>query len=350
MSATLRDVAAAAGVSVSTASRALSRPELVGEPTLSRVLAAAAGLRYSPNRAARALITGRNQNIGLVVPDLDNPFYSSIVKGAQARMQASDRTLLIADTDENPRAELGLVERLARQVDALVLCSSRMSEDELHQAQALRPVVLVNRSVPGVPAIRFDVVKGVREVATHLRALDHRRIGYVAGPRHSFSNADREQVIAQVFAADGLELVQLGHRPPSFQGGRDAADEVLAADVSAVMAYNDVMALGLVNRLMSYGVDVPAELSVVGWDDIEFAEMFTPALTTVHMPREEAGRDAIAYLDSVLQGETPSEPVLATRLVFRRTTTRAAQAVAHPPEPPADPGTSSAAGAQTARS
>ena len=324
MSATLRDVAQAAGVSVSTASRALSRPELIGEAARTRVLAAAASLSYTPNRAARALITGRNQSLGLVVPDLNNPFYSSIVKGAQAAARSAEQTLLIADTDEDPRAELGMVEQLARQVDAIVLCSSRMSDAELEHARQLRPVVLVNRSAPGVPAIRFDSAKGVREAAAHLAALGHRRVGYVAGPQHSYSDADRTTVIEQVFGETGLVLVRLGRHEPSFQGGRDAADEVLLAEVTAVMAYNDVMALGLVNRLVSYGVDVPGDLSVVGWDDIEFAEMFTPPLTTVHLPREEAGRAAVRYLEAVLSGQQPEEPVLRTRLVFRRSTARVA--------------------------
>ncbi len=320
---TLRHVAAAAGVSVATASRAFSRPEKFDPSTRARILRLADELRYVPHRAAQALITGRTMSLGLVVPDLTNPFFPGVIKGAQARARERGLSLLIADTDEDPGAELALVGQLAQRTDAVVLCSSRMPDDDLDRAARLCPVVLVNREHPGVPAVTFDSDAGVREAAVHLRALGHRRVGYVGGPAHSFSDAARAAGLHAEFPAHGLEVVLLGNHDPSFEGGRRAADVVLSSDVTAVMVHNDVMALGLVGRLLDYGLDIPRELSVIGWDDIEFAGMFTPGLTTVRMPREDAGRAAVGYLEAALGGRTSEPPRLETHLVFRQTTARA---------------------------
>ena len=321
--ATLRVLAAAAGVSVATASRAFSRPEKVDPSTRSRILRLADELKYVPNRAAQALITGRTMSLGLVVPDLNNPFYTGLIKGAQDRARELGRSLLIADTDEDPAVELGLVEQLAQRTDAVVLCSSRMPEADLERANRLCPVVMVNREHSDVPAVTFDSDSGVREAAVHLRALGHRRVGYVGGPVHSFSDAARSSSLKALFPRHGLQVVLLGHHEPTFEGGRRAADLVLLSDVTAVMVYNDIMALGLIGRLLGYGLKIPDELSVIGWDDIEFSEMFTPPLTTIRVPRAEAGRAAIDYLDAALSGHPAPPPRIETSLVFRQTTARA---------------------------
>lgn len=343
MGATLREVARAAGVSTATVSRSFNRPEKVDPATLQRIQEVVQRLSYVPNRAAQALITGRTGMLGLIVPDLNNPFFTGIVKGAQSAVREAGSSLLISDTDEDPTIEFGLVQGLAQRTDAIVLCSSRMSEEELQQASALTPTVLVNRTHPSMPAISFDSAVGVRAAALHLRALGHHRVGYIAGPAHSVSNADRVARISQEFPDKGLEVVDLGHHEPSLAGGRASADRVLSAGVTAVMVYNDVMALGLLNRLAEYGVAVPTDMSIIGWDDIEFAEMVTPGLTTVHVPRITAGRAAIDYLMAHLDGREPVLPWLPTELVFRGTTARAPSAettsAATVPPPEEDPPT-----------
>jgi DNA-binding LacI/PurR family transcriptional regulator len=326
VNATIRDVASVAGVSASTVSRAFGRPDKVDEHTRQRILKAAEALDYQPNRAAQSLITGRTGNIGIVVPDLENPFFPSVVKGAQIRAHELGHPVLLADADEDPSAELRLGRTLARQVDGLILCSPRMNERELHETQRLCPVVLVNRRVVGIPAVTIDNVGGMRQAVTHLRALGHRRVGYVAGPMTSYSNRERQDAVEQHLDAAGLAYVLIGSFDPSFEGGRHAADEVLLADISAVIVYNDVMAIGLVNQLTAYGVAIPAELSVVGFDDIPFNSMITPALTTVRIPREQAGRAAVDRLHALLttcQGDIEPPPELSTELVVRGTSARA---------------------------
>lgn len=326
MNATIRDVASATGVSASTVSRAFGRPEKVDELTRQRIFKAAEALGYQPNLAAQSLITGRTGNIGIVVPDVDNPFFSSIVKGAQTQAHELGYPVLLADADEDPSAELRLARTLARQVDGLILCSSRISEEKLRETQRICPIVLVNRKITDIPAVTIDDADGMRQAVAHLRALRHRRVGYVAGPSTSYSNRERQAVVAQTLTAAGLTYVPVGGFDPSFEGGRGAADEVLLADVTAVIVYNDLMAIGLIHQLTTYGVGIPAELSVIGFDNIPFSAMFTPPLTTVQLPREQAGWVAVEYLHAILTSggrdvDPPRE--LGTELVIRGTTVRA---------------------------
>lgn len=333
MGATLRQVAHEAGVSVATASRAFTKPDLVGERTRERILDIAARLDYAPNLAARALNTGRTQSVGIVVPDLMNPFYPSIVTGARRRASALGYSLLIADSEEDPAAELPILEEMARKVDGILLCSSRMGADSLARAQELGPLVLLNRRLAGVPSVSFDSTAAVQTAALHLRVMGHRRVAYVGGPASSTSNVERRDRIGQFFPPQGLEVVQVGDFEPSVDGGRAAADGVLSAGASAVLVYNDVMALGLMGRLIGYGLAIPRDLSVIGWDDIQFAELVTPALTTVRVPRERAGEEAMAYLDAVIRRGGPGEDrLLSTEFVFRSTTGRA-----RPNQAPATP-------------
>jgi DNA-binding LacI/PurR family transcriptional regulator len=325
VSATIRDVANAAGVSAATVSRAFGRPHKVDEQTRLRVLGAAEALDYQPNRAAQSLITGRTGNIGIVVPDLGNPFFPRIVKGAQTTAHELGYPVLLADTDEDRSSELSIGRTLARQVDGLILCSPRMEERELREVQRLCPVVLVNRRVVDIPAITIDNAGGMRQAVTHLRALGHQRIGYVAGPATSYSNRERQEAVGRHLKAAGLTHRLIGSFSPSFEGGRSAADEVLLADVTAVIVYNDVMAIGLITKLNTYGVAIPGELSVVGFDDISFASMLTPSLSTVRISREEAGRRAVTHLHAMLTGQSDREPPkeLNTELMVRGTTARA---------------------------
>src|SRR5689334_20339707 len=156
MPATIRDVARLAGVSPSTVSRALSLPDMVNADTRARVRVAVERLRYQPNRAARGLITGRTGNVGLVVPDLANPFFASVVKGVQARARRDDVAVFVADTDEEPAAEAGLFRALAKQVDGLILCSPRSDAEELVEIADETNVVLINRWVDGIESIIFN--------------------------------------------------------------------------------------------------------------------------------------------------------------------------------------------------
>ncbi|GAB3841354.1 LacI family DNA-binding transcriptional regulator [Dactylosporangium cerinum] len=323
MVATIYDVARAAGVSPSTVSRSLSVPDLVNAETRLRVQQIAAELGYRPNRAARGLITGRTGNIGLIVTDLSNPFFPEVVKGVQGRARESDYSVLLADTGEDPTVEVGLIRALCKQVDGIVLCSSRMTEADLRGVTGDTLTVLLNRRVSKVPAVTIDNADGIRQAVAHLQALGHHRVGYVAGPRTSWSNRERLRGLRAATTAAGLELVEVGAVAPHFAGGVAAADLVLSAGVTAVFAYNDLIALGLLNRFRAKNVSVPGDISVIGVDDIMFSEMVSPSLTTLAQPKEQLGRVGVDLLLQLLQDADPSgaaRRTVTSQLVIRSST------------------------------
>lgn len=342
MAVTIRDVAREAGVSISTVSRALAAPERVAEPTRTLVQATAARLGYRPNRNARGLITGRSGSIGLVVPDLENPFFGSVCKGVQARARAAGYSVFVADTDEDPSAEGEIVHGLIKQVDGVILCSPRTSDDEIRQLAAETPLVLANRSLQGVPSIVFDNAGGTRIVLRHLVALGHRRIAYAGGPLSSWSNGERSGAFLRFGdEREGLELVDLGNFPPRFSGGVQAADLAVASGASAIVAFNDLMALGLIDRLRQRGLATPDDMSVTGFDNVAVATFVRPNLTTVDMPRVQMGRISVdALLDTVNGGSAAAVPAvqeLGVDLVVRQSSAVPRDAPATSPVQPLVP-------------
>lgn len=303
MAVTIRDVAREAGVSISTVSRALANPDQVAEATRTLVQQTARSMGYRPNRAARGLITGKTGSIGLVVPDLENPFFGRISKGVQARARQAGYAVFIADTDEDPSVETEVVHALSKQVDGVVLCSARGTDDEIRALAAEGPLVLVNRQLPDIPSITFDNAGAVEAVLRHLVALGHRGIGYAAGPLTSWSNRERATVLRSLCeASPDLTLIELGNFPPYFSGGVHAADLAIASGVTAVVAFNDLVAVGLMDRLRRRGIRVPEDMSVTGFDNVPAATLVWPNLTTVDFPRMSMGRKSVdALLDIVFE-------------------------------------------------
>lgn len=298
--ATLRDVARAAGVSPATASRALAQPDRVSAERRERVVRAARRLGYAPARPAPRPEPAATGPIGLVVPDVQNPFFAGIAKGVQERARGEGRSVLVADADEDPRLESEILARLADEVSGVVLCSARMPDRTLRTLTTLPgapDVLLVNREADHLPTLLVDVADGARQAVRHLHALGHRRVAYAGGPAASWSDRERRRALERA-AQDlpGLEVVPLGHHPPVFAGGVAAADLVAASRATAVVAYNDLVALGVLDRLRSRGVRVPEDVSVVGADDVPAATQVSPALTTVSVPLRLVGRTAVDLL------------------------------------------------------
>lgn len=309
---TLREVARAAGVSPATASRALSTPDRVAADRLARVERAAAELGYrrvrrEPDQTSPETRAGVPVGtLGLVVPDLLNPFFAGIARVVQQRARATGRVVVLADCEEDPHLEREILRDLAGRVEGLVLCSPRMSAEALaalSPAALPRPalsgtprIVLVNRAAPGLPSVVADNVDGARQALGHLHALGHRRVAYAAGPGSSWSDRQRREGLGAAATDLDVDLVPLGPVAPDFTGGVAAADLVLAAGVSAVVCFNDLVALGVLDRLRRRGVSVPAEVSVVGFDDVPAATHVSPALTTVAVPLTRLGRAAVDLL------------------------------------------------------
>lgn len=321
MPATIRDVANASGVHMSTVSRTFSAPHLVNPETRSRVLAIAEQLGYRPNRAARALITGRTHNLGLIVADIANPFFPPLIKAAEGQARLRDRYIFVADTNEDPLAEEELVRAMAKQVDGVLLCSPRMSNSLIEQLSREVPLVVVNRAILGLPCVVMDVAQGARTAIEHLVGLGHRRLALLGGPRGSWTNREIRKAATGAARAAGAELTVISPNPPTEECGHAAAELVIRDGATAVLAYNDLMAIGLLEGLDARGVPVPAAVSVVGIDDIELARRTRPKLTTVANPTSAAGRAAV---DMLLQHgddrRANAQVALQTELVVRDST------------------------------
>jgi LacI family transcriptional regulator len=311
---TLADVAAAADVHAATVSRALSRPDLVKSATLDRVNAAIEELGYIPNRAARQLAGGRTAMLAMLVPDITNPFFAAIVQAAQRRADDDDHLVVLADTGLRGSAEVDAVRSLAPHVDAVIVCTPRSPAPPLVEAAAGRPVVLVNREADGVTSVVLDQRRIVALALDHLHGLGHESIALVRGPHGSWSARQRERGLS------GDDVTMVGPSAPTFDGGREVFGAVVEAGVTAAIAFNDVMALGLLRAAAETGVGVPSQLSVVGSDDIAIAAMATPALTTVAAPLDELATLAVDHALRLVGGGAPQQVSVAPRLIERSST------------------------------
>ncbi len=322
---TLHDVAREAGVAVSTVSRALSDPARVNVRTREHVQAVAQTLGYRPNRLAQALPTGRTRMLAILVPDITNPHNFGLVRGAEAQARAAGSTLIIADTQGGPELEAAHLDRLASSVDGFVLAASRLSDAELRTLAERSPVVLFNRRVAGLASLATDSADGSRQIVEHLAALGHRSLAYLAGPIASWSDAQRWRSLSGHAESAGIRIARCGPFPPTLDGGPAAADVGLANGATALVAFNDLLAIGVLRRLAERGVAVPGRVSVVGYDDIFGADFCSPTLTTVAGPVDDAGRMLVDVLQA--GGEPLPEITLPTHLVIRAST-------APPPSPP----------------
>ena len=307
---TIADVAARAGVSLATVSRALNGNPTVDPALVERVKEAAASLDYRASPLARSLVLGRTQTIAVVVPDLGNPTFHEVLRGLSRAAAADGYHVLIADSAESVDDERLLAVETRRRTDGVILCAPRLPQDELDRlVPGLTPVVLVNRSSGHAPSVRADYRGALTAELVHLRGLGHRRIAYLAGTARSVANAARLDAIA-AFVADhaDTEVVELTGGV-DFDAGAASAPAVLGSGATAVLAFNDLVAMGLQSAVQASGCRVPDELSIVGFDDIPFARHTTPPLTTAAVPAAELGGQAWARMRLLLDGAEPADPV-----------------------------------------
>lgn len=302
---TVHDVADRSGVSIATVSRTLRAPHRVSEDTRQRVLEAVRDLGYRPNRAAASLRRGRTGAIALVVPDIENPYFASLTKGAQASSRARGYGLVVVDTTEDADIEFEEIATLAPQVDGMILASSRLTDDRLTEAVGATTSVLINRSLPdtAAPTVTIDEASGAEAAVGHLAGLGHRRLAYVGGPDSAWSEGRRWRGVHDAVAGrPGVTVTRVGGYAPDAHGGRAAAGDVLEREVTAVLAYNDLSALGLLARWAELGVRVPDDLSLVGFDNTFVAELASPPLTSVGADLRMFGENAVALLLERIDG------------------------------------------------
>ena len=325
--ATIEDVARLANVSRQTVSRVLNAKGEISPATRARVEQVIAELDYRPNPMARSLITRTTYSLGLVMPDIGSPFFPEIARGAKDLAHGAGYQVLLVHTDEDPAQEVAALHQFrAQRVDGVMVVNSRLSDVDLARAlDGLRPVVLTNRSLPGGygsvtwPGYR----EGGRLATEHLLQRGHRRIGYVDGLPPTRAGRDRLEGYRTALAAAGVSfdrtLVEVGAVSP--RGGALAARALLAQrdPPTAVFAYNDLMAFGVLRACHEAGCRVPEDVAVVGFGGTALAEVAVPSLTTIPVPLYEIGRAAAEALLAMLRGsEAPMQSVdIAPTLVVR---------------------------------
>jgi len=323
---TLREVARASGYSVATVSRVLGGTRPVGPEITRRVKEAAESLGYRPNQVARALRSRSTGTVGLVLPQITNPYFPSLVREVEHALHAEGRALLLADCDDDPATEAARITALLdRQVDALLVIpvDQTQSRDAVTAAVARVPLVLLDRGCgTGIAdLVATDNAAGIALVLEHLAAAGRRRVCFVGAG--GCDTAAVERLAAYEAGAGSLDpeapgRVELGDF--SWEWGRAAVDRLLPSRPDAIVCANDLIAVGVLQRLRQLGVDVPGEVSVTGFDDVPLVHLSDPALTTVRQLVRELAAEAAQLLGSRLAGrkDGPRRSVrLAPELVVR---------------------------------
>ncbi|QCX82765.1 HTH-type transcriptional repressor CytR (plasmid) [Streptomyces sp. YIM 121038] len=329
----LQDVADTAGVHPATASRALNPATRtqVSADTACRVLRVAEDLGYRPNPIARSLKTARSHTVGLVLPDLTNPYFPPVVRGIESALEPAGYHAWIVDTHNDPLRERAQIESLrARRVDGLIVATARRDHPHLRALHADGvPLVLVNRSVDDldVPCVTPDDASGVTQAVGHLAALGHRRIALVGGPFTTSTGAARTQAFRHAVRDLGLAddpALQAEATRWSEAAGAGALRRLLdaGADCTAVVAASDLLALGCYDVLAERGLRCPGDVSVVGFNDMPFLSRLRPGLTTVRVAHHDIGAEAARMLfEAMAEPQRPARSsLLPVSLVVREST------------------------------
>jgi LacI family transcriptional regulator len=309
---TIADVAARAGVSLATVSRVMNGNSSV-DPTLAeKVRAAAEELNYSASPLARSLVLGKTNTIAVVVPDLANPTFHGVLRGLSRAAKRDGYHILIADSAESVADERILAVETRRRCDGVVLCAPRMPDSELERVLTeVKPVVLVNRDAgpPSTPVVAADYRMALGELLDLLYSYGHRSMIYLAGSPQSASNARRLAAVQDFLDDHADAAIQNLPCGVGFRDGYDAAERVLASAATGVLAFNDLVAMGLMSALSERGVNVPGQVSVAGFDDIPFARYMTPPLTTASVPVTELGEQAWHRMWDLLNERAPGHAI-----------------------------------------
>jgi DNA-binding LacI/PurR family transcriptional regulator len=325
----IRDVARAAGVSTATVSHVINNTRYVSAEVRARVLAAVERCGYIPNANARSLASGRSRTLGLVVSDISNPFFPELVKAIETAGFEHGYDIVLSNTNYDPARTSQYVRRfIERKAAGVVLMTSELDRSLIAElARREVSVVFLDLGEPGphMSNLKLDYSTGIDEAIRHLVSLGHRRIAFIGGPPRLPSAALRLAAFRASlsrYLPDAAELIYEGDF--KLEGGARAAAEMLAAAErpTAVLAANDMTALGAMNEFRSAGLAIPGDVSVVGFDDIAFASLCEPKLTTVCVPRETLGRRAVEALIATLSHpeQRGEEVSIETHLVIRAST------------------------------
>lgn len=334
---TLQDVADAAGVHMSTASRALNEQtrRVVNPQTVDRVLGAARRLGYTPNPLARGLRTNRTMTVGIVIPDIENPLFGPIIAGAERTLGNNGYSLLIADADrKDPSSASAIVDTLIdRRVDGLILATAARSDDTITDlVRRSIPAVLVNRTADdlSIPSIVGDDHAGIGLAVKHVVELGHELIGHIAGPRDLSTGMGRYQAFlswAQSLGLgvmpDAVEEAEWYQVEPGYRSAKALLER--RPDLTAIVSSNDLLALGAYRAIRERGLEVGADISITGYNDMSLLDLMQPPLTSVKVPYRQMGSEAATVLLAMINEEPgddgpPASVRLAPALSVREST------------------------------
>lgn len=325
----IREVAKRARVSTATVSRTINGSDKVKPTTAARVRKAIEELNFLPNTHARTLVSGRSHILGLIISDITNPFFPDLVKSFEDEAVQRGKEILIGNTDYNAKRMAGCIRRMVeRKVDGVAIMTSE-SDPELVADLTRRniPTVFMDTGKPGPHCanIRVDYGQGIQEAVNHLVTLNHQRIAFITGPMNLPSAQTRCSVFISSLKAHGIydpTMIEKGnHR---IEGGAVAMKAFLKLpkQPTAVIASNDLTAIGALGAIHEMGLKVPEDISLIGFDDIAFAHLTNPPLTTVVLSRRQLASMALAALDALIQGKRDSlaNLTIPTHLVMRKST------------------------------
>ncbi|MDP1711672.1 MAG: LacI family DNA-binding transcriptional regulator [Candidatus Nanopelagicaceae bacterium] len=328
---TLQQVAEAAGVHAATASRALNPAtrSKVNDQTATRILEASKKLGYRGNPMARGLRTSRSMTVGVLIPDLTNPFYPPLVRGIDDGLDTMGYVPLLANSDDSPIRELTLLESMRdRHVDGFIIATARVNDPAIRSivAEGL-PVVLVSRTVKGlkVPSVTLDDELAIEMAVDHLVDLGHSSIGHIAGPQDSTTGIKRKAGFLRACRSHGIKNTAIVETTRfSEDQGRIASARLLDQHyVTAIVASNDLIALGALATLAERRLNCPEDISVIGVNDMAYLDRIAPPLTTIHTDTYQMGLSAAQLLLSIIGGtksDVIENRVLRPHLVLRKST------------------------------
>lgn len=309
---TMHDVAKEAGVSLMTVSRVVNEKEDVSPATRQKVVGVIKKLNYRPSSIARGLATQRTGTLGVVVPDISNPFFSSIVRIAEEEAYAQDYSVFLGNTNEDPQREMAVLQSLEdNQVDGLILCSSRLEDDVLTNVLRRFPtsvLVFRERKSNDIGSITLDDVFGGEIAINHLLKSGHKNIGLVSGPSISLSAFGRYQGYQKALRESGISVREdwIRRCPPTVESGHQAVHSLISEnpEITALFCHNDLIAVGALQACVDLGRKVPDDIAIIGYDDIRLAALVSPSLTTLHVPRASIGTQAMRMLLAQIYSKT----------------------------------------------
>lgn len=328
--ATIRDVAKRADVSIATVSRVINNAtHRVNAATRDRVLAAIEELDYHPNAVAKSLSMRKTETVGVVIPDISNPYYAEIVRGIQDAADRLGYAVVLQNTDRSQQRMIRSVYLFREKlVDGIIFSGGVMTADRIHAALGdfRGHAVVIGRQQVDLPAVRVDNVGSAISVVEHLASLGRRRIAFIGGPRGSTTTEDRLIGYRKGLKRLGIQFERglVVRTALSLENGYEAASLLLEAEdgtLNAIMAANDQMAIGAIKAAKDRHVSVPGDLAVVGFDNIPLSSYFEPSLTTVNIPRYRMGEVSMELLSDLIAGkETNKVEWLSCELIVRNST------------------------------